>query len=392
MNPTGDAALPLPDPDAAAHSERVRARIAEEIRAGGGAIPFSRFVSLALYEPGLGYYSAGARKLGRDGDFVTAPEISPLFSRCLARACGDILREPGGGDILEVGGGSGAMAVDLMAALAALDRLPGRYRILEVSADLRERQRARVAGLPPAMASRFEWLDAPPQTPFRGVVLGNEVVDALAFERFRMAAGGPVRLGVALDGENFAWTNLPANEPLRAAVAAIEVDLGRALPLGYESEVCLDLVPWLSGIAAPLEAGAVLLIDYGLGRREYYHPDRAAGTMMCHYRHRAHPDPFFAPGLQDITAWVDFTALADAGMAAGLDFSGLTTQAAFLLGTGVTELLADSDPAMGPEVAAAARQLLLPGEMGERVRVIGFGRQWSGTLPGLTFTDLSGSL
>ena len=392
MNPTGDAALPLPDPDAAAHSERVRARIAEEIRAGGGAIPFSRFVSLALYEPGLGYYSAGARKLGRDGDFVTAPEISPLFSRCLARACGDILREPGGGDILEVGGGSGAMAVDLMAALAALDRLPGRYRILEVSADLRERQRARVAGLPPDIASRFEWLDAPPQTPFRGVVLGNEVVDALAFERFRMAAGGPVRLGVALDGENFAWTNLPANEPLRAAVAAIEVDLGRALPLGYESEVCLDLVPWLSGIAAPLEAGAVLLIDYGLGRREYYHPDRAAGTMMCHYRHRAHPDPFFAPGLQDITAWVDFTALADAGMAAGLDFSGLTTQAAFLLGTGVTELLADSDPAMGPEVAAAARQLLLPGEMGERFRVIGFGRQWSGTLPGLTFTDLSGSL
>ena len=392
MKPTGDAALPLPDPEARAHSDRVRARIVEEIRAGGGAIPFSRFVSLALYEPGLGYYSAGAHKLGRDGDFVTAPEISPLFSRCLARACAEILRELGGGDILEVGGGSGAMAVDLMGALAALDALPGSYRILEVSADLRERQRARAAGLPPAIASRFEWPDEPPKSPFRGVILGNEVVDALAFERFRIDAAGPVRFGVALEGQAFAWTSLPATEVLSAAVAAIESDLGRKLPVGYESEVCLDLVPWIAGITAPLEAGAVLLIDYGFGRREYYHPDRVTGTMMCHYRHRAHPDPFLLPGLQDITAWVDFTALADAGMAAGLEFGGLTTQAAFLLATGVTELMSDDGPPDGPEVAAAARQLLMPGEMGERFRVIGFGRHWSGTLPGLTFTDLSGSL
>jgi SAM-dependent MidA family methyltransferase len=391
MNTAGTGALPPPDAEATAHSRRLVDRIIGEIADGDGAIPFSRFVELALYEPGLGYYSAGPAKFGPAGDFVTAPELGPLFGRCLARCAADVLGDLDGGEILEIGGGSGALAADLLAALGALGRPPERYRILEVSADLRARQRAHISRLDAALAARVEWLETVPAAPFRGLVLANEVLDALPFERFRIGAGQIRRLGVTVTDGRLGWAELPASPELAAAIAAIETDLGRRLPAGYESECCPGLGAWLRAVTAPLAAGAALFFDYGLPRRAYYHPERDRGTMMCHYRHRAHPDPFLWPGLQDIGAWVDFTAVADAGLAAGLELLGFTTQAAFLLGAGAESIVGEaggSDPAL----AAAARRLLLPGEMGERFKVIGFARGWDGTLPGLTLSDLSGSL
>jgi SAM-dependent MidA family methyltransferase len=377
--------LPSPDGAAAAHSDRLRGRISEEIRAAGGAIPFSRYVELALYAPGLGYYSAGTAKFGEAGDFVTAPECGPLFARCLARYCEDVLAGLGGGEILELGGGSGALAADLLAGLAARDALPERYRILELSADLRARQRSRIAGLDPDLARRVEWLDALPAEPLRGVIFGNEVLDALPFERIRIGPDGPVRLGVGEAGGRFVWSDLPMSDELSARLAAVESDLGGPLATGYETELCPALDPWLAAVAEPLECGVVLFVDYGLPRSAYYHPERHRGTLRCHYRHRAHDDPFLWPGLQDVTAWVDYTAVADAGLAAGLELVGFTTQAAFLLECGAAELA-------GPDDAAAARRLLLPGEMGEGFKAIGLGRDVSGPFPGLTLSDLSGSL
>jgi SAM-dependent MidA family methyltransferase len=256
---------------------------------------------------------------------------------------------------------------------------------------MRARQRARIERLDAALAARVEWLETVPDAPFSGLVLANEVLDALPFERFRIGAGKLRRLGVTATDGRLGWAELPPSPELAAAIAAIETDLGRALPAGYESECCPGLGAWLRAVTAPLAAGAALFFDYGLPRRAYYHPERDRGTMMCHYRHRAHADPFLWPGLQDIGAWVDFTAVADAGLAAGLELLGFTTQAAFLLGAGAESIVGEaggSDPAL----AAAARRLLLPGEMGERFKVIRFARGWDGTLPGLTLSDLSGSL
>ena len=379
------AELPQPDPDALAHSDALRALIATELAAAGGTIPFARFVELALYAPGLGYYSAGAAKFGAEGDFMTAPEFGPLFARCVGRYCERVLDDLDGGEMLELGGGTGAFAADLLESLAARNALPARYRILEVSADLRARQQVRIAALDPAIAERVEWLDALPETPFRGLIFGNEVLDALPFERIAYTGDGPVRLGVRAAGEGYDWAQLPLDPPLAAALARVVADLERPPAPGYETELCPGLEPWLAAVATPLAAGAILLVDYGLPRRAYYHPERDRGTLRCHYRHRAHDDPFLWPGLQDITSWVDFTAVADAGLAAGLRLLGLTTQAAFLLESGAA-LLA------GPEDAAAARRLLLPGEMGEGFKAIGFARDWDGELPGLTLSDLSGSL
>ena len=384
-------ALPAPGVAALAHSERLRRRIVTAIREHGGVMRFSRFVELALYEPGLGYYSAGATKFGPAGDFVTAPELGPFFGRCLARWAAGVLGDLGGGEVLELGGGSGALAADVLEAMDALGAPPRRYRILEVSADLRSRQRVRVERLAPALAARVEWVDAVPAAPFRGLILANEVLDALPFERFRIRSDGARALGVTETDGVLDWAELPAGPDLETALAAIEADLGRPFPAGYESECCPGLADWAAAVTAPLAAGAVLFVDYGLPRRAYYHPERAAGTMMCHYRHRAHCDPFLWPGLQDISAWVDFTAVADAGLAAGLELLGLTTQAAFLLESGAEEVIAEAAVA-DPAVAAAGRRLLLPGEMGERFKVMGFGRGRVGPLPGLTLSDLSGSL
>jgi SAM-dependent MidA family methyltransferase len=390
--------LPLLNADEQAHSQRVIEHIRAFMQQHGGVIGFDAWMRLALYAPGLGYYSAGATKLGSNGDFVTAPEISSLFSRCLARQCADVLRVTGG-EILELGAGSGRMAADVLTELAAMDCLPDRYSILEVSADLVERQRARIAELPSELAARVQWLDRWPERVMRGVVLANEVLDAMPVERFVLRSrpdGIDVReLGVGLGAEGFEWRETSPSPELMHAVADIVETLPAPLPDGYVSEVCLAFQPWMASLAAQLETGVALLIDYGLPRAHLYHPDRATGTLRCHFRHRAHSDPFINVGLQDITAWVDFTRVAEAADSAGLEVLGFASQAAFLIGAGIESLLttemqlADADLRQQTRLAGEARRLLLPGEMGEIFKVIALGRGYESPLTGFSTQTLA---
>src|SRR6187549_3308193 len=383
-SPASVTTLPPLSAEEQAHSERVAAHIRAFIAERGGVIGFDAFMRLALYAPGLGYYSAGATKLGAAGDFVTAPEISNLFSRCLARQTADVLRNIGG-DVLELGAGSGRMAADILTELAALDCLPQRYLILEVSADLAQRQRARIAELPRGLSSRVQWLDRWPERVMSGVVLANEVLDAMPVERFVLRTrpdGLDVRaLGVGLSADGFEWRETSPSPELMHAVADIVESLPAPLPDGYVSEVCLAFQPWMASLAAQIETGVAFLIDYGLPRAHLYHPDRNAGTLRCHFRHRAHDDPFINVGLQDITAWVDFTRVAEAADGAGLEVLGFATQAGFLIGAGIEAVLtadmqAAADAKAQTRIAGEARRLLLPGEMGEVFKVIALARRY----------------
>jgi SAM-dependent MidA family methyltransferase len=367
----------LPEPPAHLKrlSETLSGRIRAEIRERG-MIPFSRYMERALYEPGLGYYSAGLHKLGAAGDFVTAPEIGELFAACLARQMMEVAALLDSYDILEVGAGSGRLAAGLLRLLGA-EHPPGRYLILETSADLRRVQDEHIAAAAPAWHDRVTWLDAPPAEEWSGVLLANEVIDALAVERFRVVAGGLEQVCVTDRGEGLGWAYRPAPPELEAAVRQVAAHLYRDLGEGYRSEIRLALAPWLCGLTEYLARGLALFIDYGYPRREYYLPERRDGTLMCHYRHRAHGDAFFWPGLQDITAWVDFTALAEAADACGLEVLGYTSQAMFLLGCGLEQLIAEGmagRPDGGLSLSAEARQLTLPGMMGERFQVMGLGR------------------
>lgn len=386
-----DPDLRAPSPEAQARSAALLARVSERIAARGEPIPFAEYMELVLYAPGLGYYAGGLRKFGAEGDFVTAPEIAPLFSRCLARQCAEVLAELGGGEILEFGAGSGAMAAAILTELRQLGRTPRRYSILEVSGELRARQRETLAAAAPGELERVQWLDRLPEAPLRGVVLANEVLDAMPVERFRIAPDGVRELRVDREGERLIWAEGPAGRRLAVTVERLQRDLPEPLAPGYSSEVNPALEPWLAGVADVLDAGVVLLIDYGHPRREYYHPERATGTLMCHYRHRAHPDPLILPGLQDITAHVDFTAVAQAGADAGLQLAGYTTQAHFLLGAGLATLLADSDPTDVRRHLALTQQvktLTLPGEMGERFKALAFTRGFDAPLAGFALRDL----
>jgi len=369
---TVPAGLPEPDPTSRAHAAAMAAHLRARMAAGSG-LPFDRFMELALYAPGLGYYVAGSHKFGAAGDFVTAPEISPLFGRALARQCAQVLAETGG-DLLEFGAGSGAMAADLLLQLEADGLLPERYLILELSPELQARQRDTLQQRAGHLLSRVDWLTGLPAG-FRGVMLGNEVLDAMPVQRFRLAAGGEVEEAFVIPaGDGFAWQWRPAGTPgLAAAVTRLRGDL----PDGYVSEINLRLGPWLAAVARALTRGALLLVDYGYSAAEYYHPERDGGTLICHFRHRAHPDPLVLPGLQDITANVDFSAVARAGSAAGLDLAGYSTQAHFLLGCGLDALLAETDPSdMDAYLAQVqgVKQLTLPSDMGERFKAIGFSR------------------
>jgi len=374
------------------HARRVREHLQAAIRAAGGWLPFDEYMALALYAPGLGYYSAGARKLGAGGDFTTAPEISPLFGRCLARHCAQVLDELGGGDVLEVGAGTGRLAFDVLSALHEAGRLPARYRILEISADLRERQRALLGTLPGNVGARLEWLDAPPAEPWQGALLANEVLDALPVECFEWRSGSPLERGVELDAQGaFAWRARPA--PPALATEVLRLHEGLEWSDGHASELCTRVAPWIAEMTRGLAAGVALFIDYGLPRREYYHRERSAGTLRCHYRHRAHDDPFAHPGMEDITAWVDFTRVAEAADAAGLEVLGFATQAAMLLGLGVERGILDApDQATQIRRASEARQLLMPNEMGERFKVIALGRDFAAPLDAFAHQDLRRAL
>ncbi len=396
---------PSPVPEEREHAEAVSRHIREHIVAAGGWLSFERFMELALYAPGLGYYSAGAAKIGASGDFTTAPEISDLFSACVAQQCAQVLAATGG-SILELGAGTGRMAAAILRTLAEQGALPERYAILEVSADVRERQRGPVAALPPDLASRVVWLDSLPAEPMRGVVLANEVLDALPVQRFALHEDDILEIGVGLAGgadsaggadraEAVALVEAlrPADRKLREACETLIPTLPQPLPEGYRSEICLRVHPWIASLAAALDHGVVLLFDYGLPRAHYYHPQRDRGTLRCHYRHRAHDDPLINVGMQDITAWVDFTRVADAALAAGLAVPGFSTQAAFLLASGIDTLIENApDDVERARRASEARQLLMPGEMGEAFKVMALSRGFTAPLRGFSLQDLRDSL
>ncbi|MBL8484233.1 MAG: SAM-dependent methyltransferase [Rhodocyclaceae bacterium] len=377
--------MSLPEPDAAAfeHSQRLRRHIHDEIERNCGWISFARYMELALYAPGLGYYSGGARKFGGAGDFVTAPELSPLFAACIARQADQIMRASAPA-ILEVGAGSGALACDLLATLDAAGRAPECYAILELSGELRERQADRIARSVPALAARVTWLDQLPAS-WSGLVLANEVLDAMPIHLVHWTAEGPQERGVGAAADaGFAWADRPATGALAAAAGNLPVEPP------YLSEIGLAARAWMAAWGERLQTGALLTIDYGFPRHEYYHPQRREGTLMCHYRHQAHTDPFHLPGLTDITAHVDFTALAEAGHDAGLSLAGYTTQAAFLFNCGLTDLLAQAPDHAGLEwtrMAAAANKLISPAEMGELFKVAAFTRGMSDDLCGFARGD-----
>lgn len=373
------ASLPTPSDDALRHSQQLTAMLQQEITAQGGAIPFSRFMELVLYTPGWGYYSAGASKIGVAGDFVTAPEMGHLFAATVARALAPVIGQIGEtAQVMELGGGTGAFAVEVLRALASLEALPARYAILEPSADLRQRQAERVAAqLPAEVAARVAWLDGPINEDWEGIVFANEVIDALPTPRFAIV-DGQVHEEVVRVGANgrFVADTVPADVLLEKAVRHIERDLGQPLPDGYRSEALVQLPYWLQAVAGGLKRGAMLFVDYGYVRSEFYQHDREQGTIRAFYRHQVHNDVFAWPGLQDITASVDFTAMAESGTHAGFELAGYSSQAAFLLGNGIDQVLSAAD-AHTDEVGRVAlrdelKRLTLPSEMGERFGVIGF--------------------
>ena len=374
--------LPPPDVDAQSHSAHLREVIQEQVIAAGGHLPFWKFMELALYAPGLGYYSAGARKFGPGGDFTTAPERSPLFSACVADALTPVLQQLGPDAVfMEIGGGSGAFAETCLAKLLANDALPARYAILEPSADLRERQRERLqARLPPLLFELVEWLDGPIQEPWSGVLFANEVIDALPTPRFTIRDGEVFEEHVALDGEGrFLRTDRPAEPMLAAAVRHVERQLPEPFAEGYRSEVLAQLPYWIQAVMGAMRDGAMLFVDYGYARGEYYQPQRRDGTLRAFRQHHVTDDVFAWPGLQDITASVDFTALAEAGTAAGFDFAGYCSQASFLIGNRLQENLALAESRAADDVARHAlrsqvKHLTLPSEMGERFQAMGFQR------------------
>jgi SAM-dependent MidA family methyltransferase len=372
------AELPAPEPQALAASRALLDRIGAELAGAGNWISFARYMELALHEPQLGYYAGGARKFGAGGDFVTAPELSPLFGRALARQVAQVLQP--GEAILEFGAGSGVLAEVLLSELDGVT-----YQILETSPELRDRQQKR-------LGSRVHWLDQLPRK-FRGVMLANEVVDAMPVHALAWTRAGVMERGVCANEGELAWSDRGADGLILDQARNLEVEIpssGR-----YESELALFARAWMRSLGRFLERGAILVIDYGFPAREYFHPQRSMGTLACHYRHRAHGDPFYLPGLQDITAHVDFSALARAAADGGLDVLGYANQAQFLINCGITDLLAEADPADAKRylpVAAAAQKLLSPSEMGELFKVLAVGKGVPDSLLGFMRGDRSGTL
>jgi len=383
-------ALPLPDPDAQAHSARVRSAISRAIDDAGGFLPFDRYLELALYAPGLGYYVAGTRKFGAAGDFVTAPELTPLFGAALAVQVAEILAVTDTREIVELGAGSGNLAADLLNALRARGTPASRYRIVEVSGELVERQRATITQRAPNELGQVEWVVGLPAE-IDGAVVMNEVLDAVSANVVARRDGAWLERGVIRDGELFAWGERPLTDSRVLALARERFPDG----VDYSSEINVAAEALVELVARRLRHGAMLIVDYGFPRAEYYHPQRSDGTLMGHYRHRAHADPFVWPGLSDLTTHVDFTAIADAGERAGLAVAGFASQAAFLLGCGLLERLqevgAPTSIAYLRE-AAAVQTLTSPAEMGELFKVLALSRDDAIAWPGFALSNRSGRL
>ena len=424
VNSNKHDSLPVPGPAALAHSQTLEALIAAAIVAGDGWLPFDRYMELALYAPGLGYYSGGSTKFGwraDDGsDFITAPELSPLFAQTLGQAVAQALQASGTRAVMEFGAGTGKLAAGILATLDALGVQCERYTIVELSGELRERQQATLAAAcadNPGRLAKVDWLDTLPDH-FDGVMLGNEVLDAMPVKLYQRRAGVWHERGVTLAGLDAGPG--AAGVDLERNLAPPDPALSRQPRLGWADRVIAAPAPALAELLAEIEGdhdyltetcdaaaaftgtvlqllgrGVLLLIDYGFPRHEYLHPQRSGGTLMCHYRHRAHDDPFLYPGLQDITAHVDFTAIAQAGLDAGADLLGYTSQARFLINSGITDLLGQLDPRDTQRflpAANAVQKLLAESEMGELFKVIGFSRGVDGRLASFERGDRSHAL
>lgn len=353
--------LPKPDADSLAHSEKTRDYIVNVINEYG-PIPFSVFMDLALYAPGLGYYSVGTQKFGIHGDFVTSPEISPLFSRCVANYCMSLLKEKGE-DVFEFGAGTGIMAADILLWLENHDCLPNKYYILELSADLQQRQQETIKEKVPHLFDRVHWLDRIPEKPINAIVLANEVLDAMPVTKFNIKTGEVLEYFVDYQDQQFVWQLEPADDELKKEIGKLnilEVD-------GFESELNIALPGWFEVVSDMLQHGEVMIIDYGFLQQEYYHPERNMGTLKCHYRHHSLDDPLQFVGIQDVTAHVDFTAVGEAATAAGFEVAHYSNQAKFLLEHGLLDM-AKSDHTM--EVSQQIKTLTLPTEMGEMFKVM----------------------
>lgn len=376
--------LPKPHPEALALSNKLVEQLVADIDKNG-PMPFDRYMHEVLYAPQLGYYRNGLVKFGESGDFVTAPEISPLFAYALANQCAKVLSTIDGGDILEFGPGRGCLCADLLKALEAQNQLPAHYYLLEVSASLRQVQKEAIKARVPHLLDRVVWLDDFPKTPIFGVILGNEVLDAMPVQLFTWRKDGPHLHSVSVVGGQLTDVVNPTPDDQLAAIFA-EREL--SFEAEYTSEFNPFLSGWMNSLSATLTRGLVLLIDYGFPEREYYHPDRCQGTLMCHYQHHAHPDPLFYPGIQDVTAHVDFTAVAIAADAAGFSVSGFTNQASFLINCGLVSML-DLSLSVNDRFAQnqAVMRLTSPSEMGELFKVIGLTKEYDEALIGFSTMD-----
>lgn len=387
MSLKNELKMPQPDEESLAHSQRLILTIVEAIHQAGGSISFADFMQRALYTPNLGYYSAGLQKFGEKGDFITAPEISPLFSHCLANHCQHILQTLESPIIIEFGAGSGIMCADILARLAHLHCLPVQYAILEVSAELQQRQYITLKNTVPHLLPKVRWLTRLPDEKIQGIVLANEVIDAMPVSRFQWNKNDISEFYVSWNGENFEWQLQTMKNPrLRAAIEKYSTDL----PENYVSEINPFLGAWISSVSDIIEKGAMLLIDYGFPRHEYYHPQRNQGTLLCHYRHRVHDNPLILVGLQDISAHVDFTTIAESAEQNHLEIAGYTNQANFLLDCGLTTLLSEYDSQNTKQYIALTqgiKKLILPTEMGEFFKVISLTRGLSIDFIGFSRND-----
>jgi len=373
--------LPSPDDTAVAHSTRLVQAISARIEQRGGLIGFDEYMHMALYEPGLGYYSAATPKFGPQGDFVTAPEISPMFGFCLAQQTNALVTQGCNARILEFGAGSGKLCAQILSSAPMLEH----YYILDLSAELKQRQQQYLRDqLSAELFHKIEWLSSLP-TEFDGIVLANEVLDAMPVHILQKLDGW-MELGVGYDGQSFTWQPFEPGKSALDAMHSIEARLG-ALPDNYRSELNLNYTPWFNALAQSCKRIVVLIIDYGYEQAHYYHPARSRGSLTCHYRHRVHSDPLIYPGLQDITAFVDFDACADAAEAAGFELTGLVSQGQFLLANGLLEeaqrQARDSDRVSQLAVSQQVQTLSLPQEMGEKFKVLAMQKNLALDMPAM---------
>ena len=385
-----NSSLPIPDPNARSHSEKLTTYIKNLIDEQAGTIGFDEYMNTVLYQPGLGYYSAGCQKFGSDGDFVTAPEVSKLFSKCLASQCSQILDDFEESAILEIGAGTGVMARDLLLDLDQCNSLPDKYYIFEISADLKQKQQRLLKQSIPKYIDNIIWLDTLPEAKIKGLIIANEVLDALPVKRFKKESNLFKEVKVTFSNNKFCWTNTTAEPELLDSLMKLEKQLPTSFPNNYYSEKNINLKIWLDSVQSVIEEGVILFIDYGYAASDYYHPNKSDGNLLCHYQHNSHNNPFFYPGLQDITSSVDFTAVAQYAEELGLHVKGYNNQTYFLFGCGLEDLIPDMDSLdikSQVMIAQQLRMLTMPDEMGERFKVIALAKKYNKKLLGFSIMN-----